>query len=138
MKKIAVLGYGVVGSGVVELFYRNRAKIEKNTKTELDIAYILDLREFPDDPYGNRVVHDIQTILDAYTQRADREYFAKLVPNGDIGEQDYNLSVSTYVEQEDTREVIDITALNAEIEKIVAREQVLRAEIDKIIGEIEA
>ena len=56
--------YGVVGSGVVELFYRNRAKIEKNTKTELDIAYILDLREFPDDPYGNRVVHDIQTILD--------------------------------------------------------------------------
>ena len=64
MKKIAVLGYGVVGSGVVELFYRNRAKIEKNTKTELDIAYILDLREFPDDPYGNRVVHDIQTILD--------------------------------------------------------------------------
>ena len=42
------------------------------------------------------------------------------------------------MEQEDTREVIDITALNAEIEKIVAREQVLRAEIDKIIGEIEA
>lgn len=64
MKKIAVLGYGVVGSGVVELFYRNRSKIEKNTKTELDIAYILDLREFPDDPYGNRVVHDIQVILD--------------------------------------------------------------------------
>jgi len=52
-------------------------------------------------------------------------------------EQDYNLSVSTYVEQEDTREKIDIVALNAEIEKIVAREQVLREEIDKIIAEIE-
>ena len=46
MKKIAVLGYGVVGSGVVELFYRNQKKIEKNTGTELEVGYILDLREF--------------------------------------------------------------------------------------------
>lgn len=57
--------------------------------------------------------------------------------NSEIAEQGYNLSVSTYVEQEDTREKIDIIALNAEIEKIVAREQVLREEIDKIIAEIE-
>lgn len=49
----------------------------------------------------------------------------------------YNLSVSTYVEQEDTREVIDIVKLNAEIEEIVAREQILREEIAKIIAEIE-
>lgn len=63
---------------------------------------------------------------------------AKLVPNDQIAEQDYNLSVSTYVEQEDTREVIDIVKLNAEIEEIVAREQVLREEIDKIIREISA
>jgi type I restriction enzyme M protein len=59
------------------------------------------------------------------------------VPNSEIAEQDYNLSVSTYVEQEDTRDKIDIVAHNAEIEKIVAREQVLREEIDKIIAEIE-
>lgn len=59
------------------------------------------------------------------------------MPNSEIGEQDYNLSVSTYVEQEDTREVIDIAALNAEIQQIVAREQVLREEIEKIVGEIE-
>ncbi len=59
------------------------------------------------------------------------------MPNSEIAEQDYNLSVSTYVEQEDTREKIDIVALNAEIEKIVAREQILREEIDKIIAEIE-
>ena len=45
--------------------------------------------------------------------------------------------MSTYVEQEDTREVIDIVALNAEIQQIVAREQVLREEIEKIVGEIE-
>ena len=52
-------------------------------------------------------------------------------------EQNYNLSVSTYVEQKDTREQIDIVKLNAEIKDIVAREQVLRDEIDKIIAEIE-
>lgn len=46
-------------------------------------------------------------------------------------------SLSTYVEQEDTREVINITELNAEIKRIVAREQVLRDEIDKIVAEIE-
>ena len=52
-------------------------------------------------------------------------------------EQGYNLSVSTYVEQEDTREVVDIKVLNEQIKEIVAREEVLRAEIDKIIAEIE-
>ena len=57
--------------------------------------------------------------------------------NSEISEHDYNLSVSTYVEQEDTREKIDIVKLNAEIAEIVAREQVLRDEIDKIIAEIE-
>ena len=80
---------------------------------------------------------NIQTILDAYTRREDQEHFAKLVPNADIGAQDYNLSVSTYVEQEDTREVIDIVKLNEEIREIVAREQALRDEIEKIVGEIE-
>ena len=54
-----------------------------------------------------------------------------------ITDNDYNLSVSTYVEAEDIREKIDIVELNAEIEKIVAREQVLRDEIAKIIAEIE-
>ena len=54
-----------------------------------------------------------------------------------IAENDYNLSVSTYVEQEDTREKIDIKELNAEISEIVKREQVLRDAIDKIIAEIE-
>ena len=56
----------------------------------------------------------------------------------EIVENNYNLSVSTYVEAEDTREKIDIVKLNAEIEEIVTREQVLRDEIDKIIREIGA
>ena len=59
------------------------------------------------------------------------------LPYKEIAENDYNLSVSTYVEAEDTREKIDIVKLNEEIAQIVAREEVLRAEIDKIIAEIE-
>lgn len=87
---------------------------------------------------SNKLTEDnIQTILTAYLDRADKPHFAALVPNDKIAEQDYNLSVSTYVEQEDTREVIDIQKLNAEIAQIVAREQQLREEIDKIVAEIE-
>ena len=59
------------------------------------------------------------------------------MPNKEIEENEYNLSVSTYVEKEDTREKIDIVELNKEIDEIVAREQVLRDEIAKIIAEIE-
>ena len=81
---------------------------------------------------------NIAKIVEAYTERTDQEFFAALVPNARIADQDYNLSVSTYVEQRDTREAVDITALNAEIEEIVAREQVLRDEIARIIAEIEA
>ena len=55
----------------------------------------------------------------------------------EIAAEDYNLSVSTYVVPEDTREIIDIVQLNAEIRAIVAREAVLRDEIEKIIAEIE-
>jgi len=80
---------------------------------------------------------NMDAIIEAYVKRADSDYFALTVPNSDIANEDYNLSVSTYVEQEDTREVIDIAILNAEIEKIVAREQVLRDEIAKIVSEIE-
>ena len=73
----------------------------------------------------------------SYEAREDKEYYAAVVANDRIAENDYNLSVSSYVEQEDTREKIDIKLLNAEIEQIVAREQVLRDEIAKIIAEIE-
>lgn len=80
---------------------------------------------------------NINNIVDIFTRREDKEYVAKLVSNKEIEENDYNLSVSTYVEKEDTREKIDIVELNKEINEIVAREQVLRDEIKKIISEIE-
>ncbi len=80
---------------------------------------------------------NIRNILKAFIDRTDVQYVSRLVANDDIAGADYNLSVSTYVEQEDTREKVDIVKLNAELAEIVARENVLRAEIDKIIKEIE-
>ena len=80
---------------------------------------------------------NIQHILDLFTGRKDVKYVSKLVTNNKIVDADYNLSVSTYVEQEDTREKVDIVRLNAELAEIVEKEKVLRAEIDKIIKEIE-
>ena len=80
---------------------------------------------------------NIKNIVDVYTKREDKDYVAHLASYDEIAEQNYNLSVSAYVEQPDTREKIDIVALNAEIERIVARENELRAEIDRIIKEIE-
>lgn len=87
---------------------------------------------------NNKLTEDnIKKIVDEFVSRSDAEYFARCVAYDEIKENDYNLSVSTYVQPEDTREVIDIVKLNGEIEQIVAREQVLRDEIAKIIAEIE-
>ncbi|HJJ30211.1 MAG TPA: N-6 DNA methylase, partial [Methanocorpusculum sp.] len=72
-----------------------------------------------------------------FSSRENAEYFARLVSYDEIKEENYNLSVTTYVEKEDTREVIDIRKLNAKIKEIVKREDELRREIDKIIAEIE-
>lgn len=80
---------------------------------------------------------NIDRIVDVFAARREEAHFSHLASRDDIAAQEYNLSVSTYVEAEDTREKIDIMALNAEIAQIVAREQMLREEIDRIIGEIE-
>lgn len=63
MIQVAVLGYGTVGSGVVEVIEKNKAEINKKSGEELNIKYILDLREFPGDPYEDKVVHDVELIL---------------------------------------------------------------------------
>ncbi len=76
-------------------------------------------------------------ILDAFTTRQDAKYFAKLVDNKTIAENDYNIAVSSYVIAEDTREVVDITTLNTKIAKIVARQNQLRTAIDEIVADIE-
>lgn len=63
MVNVAVLGYGTVGSGVVEVIEKNKEVIDKRAGQELNVKYILDLRDFPGDPYEKKVVHDFQIIL---------------------------------------------------------------------------
>lgn len=80
---------------------------------------------------------NIQTIYKWYKDKQEVDHKVKLASIDDIAKEDYNLSISTYVEPEDTREKIDIVKLNADIKEIVKKEEQLRASIDKIIAEIE-
>jgi type I restriction enzyme M protein len=110
----------------------------KKNKTDNSTLFIDASKQCVKVTNNNKLSEDnINSIIKYFTDRVDVDYISKLVPNSKIAEEDYNLSVSTYVEQEDTREVIDIVELNKKISDIVARENVLRAEIDKIISEIE-
>ena len=112
----------------------------KKNKTDNAVLFVDASKEFVKVTKNNRLSDDnIRRIVSAVAERKDEQHFARLVPNDEVGskQNNYNLSVSTYVEQEDTREKIDIAKLNAEIAEIVAQEQKLREEIDRIIGEIE-
>ena len=110
----------------------------KKSKKDNNILFIDASKECVKVTNNNKLTDDnIDNIVKIFTDRTDIEYIAKVVSNTEIEENDYNLSVSTYVEKEDTREKIDIVELNKQIEEIVAREQVLRDEIDKIVKEIE-
>lgn len=110
----------------------------KKSKMGNDVLFIDASAEYVKVTNNNKLTEkNIDTILRLFTERKDVEYIAKVVENRVIGENDFNLSVSTYVEKEDTREKVDIKELNKQIAEIVAREQVLREEIDKIIAEIE-
>lgn len=110
----------------------------KKNKTDNSTLFIDATKQCQKVTNNNKLTEEnIDNILKYFTDRANIDYISKLVPNSEIAKQEYNLSVSTYVEQEDTREAIDIVELNKEIARIVERENVLRAEIDKIISEIE-
>ena len=80
MLKFAVLGYGVVGSGVVELFYKNKSKIEKKAGRPMDVKYILDIREFPDSPYKNKFVKTIDEIINDKEIKAVAECMGGVEP----------------------------------------------------------
>lgn len=112
----------------------------KHSKATNDVLFIDASNEFVKVTNNNKLTDEnLDRIVQAFIDRKDEQHFAKIVANNVIGDEEhnYNLSVSTYVEQKDTREKIDIVKLNAEIKEIVAREQVLREEIDRIIEEIE-
>ena len=80
---------------------------------------------------------NVGRILQAYIDRKEEPHFSALVKNADIAANSYNISVSSYVEQEDTREAIDIAELNRRIAGIVARQSTLRTAIDEIIADLE-
>lgn len=110
----------------------------KKSKADNAVLFIDASSEFVRTGNKNKLTEENRAkILDAYAARQDVEHFARLVSNERIAENDYNIAVSSYVEQPDMREQIDIKALNAEIARIVARQAELRAQIDAIVAELE-
>ena len=110
----------------------------RKSKSENSTLFIDASKECVKITNSNKLTDEnIAKILAAYEGRTNSDHFVRLVENSEIAEKDYNLSVSSYVEQEDKREVVDIGKLNAEIENIVGRVNVLREEIDAITAEIE-
>ncbi|MGP5434759.1 type I restriction-modification system subunit M [Corynebacterium variabile] len=110
----------------------------KKSKTDNAVLFIDASAQFTRVGNKNKITDDNQQhILETFTDRRDVDYVAKLVSNPAIANNDYNIAVSSYVEAEDTREVIDITELNAEIARIVARQAELRTSIDAIVADLE-
>ncbi len=109
----------------------------KKSKRDNATLFIDASKEFVHEGNKNKLApENIERIYQAHAARRDEAHFAKLVPNAAIAENDYNLAVSSYVEQPDTREKIDIDELNARIAGIVERQAKLRAEIERLISQI--
>lgn len=110
----------------------------KKSKKTSDVLFIDASAEFKRVGNKNKLLDEHQTrILDAFTTREPEDHFTAVVSNEDIAANDYNIAVSSYVEAEDTREEVDITELNAEIARIVARQAELRTAIDEIVADLE-
>lgn len=110
----------------------------KKSKKENSIAFIDASSLFVHEGNKNKLTDEnIAVILDAFIKRENKEHFCKVVKTEEVIDNDCNLSVSSYVEQEDTREEVDITKLNLEIAAIVERQNLLRTEIDKIVADLE-
>ncbi|MDO5672952.1 MAG: type I restriction-modification system subunit M [Actinomycetaceae bacterium] len=111
----------------------------KKSKKDTGVLFIDASKLFERPGNKNRLADEhIEQIMEAYAERADVDYFARVVTPQQLEENDYNLSVSSYVEPEDLSEKIDIKELNAEIAEIVARQAQLRTEIDAIVADLEA
>jgi len=125
-----------------DLFFGNTIAVciivLKKSKKDNKTLFIDASKEFVRNGNKNKLTDEnIKRILDTFSERKDAEHFSKFVDNKDIAENEYNIAVSSYVEQKDTREVVDIKELNLEIEKIVSRQQELRIAIDEIVKDIE-
>lgn len=109
----------------------------KKNKSEAKTFFIDATNEFAHEGNKNLLApENIASIHKAFVEKKNIEHFARLVDNSEIADSKYNLSVSTYVEKEAKKEVIDIDKLNLEIERIVSRENELRASINNLIKEL--
>ena len=112
--------------------------ILKKNKSDNRVCFIDASNEFIHEGNKNKLSpENISKIYNAHMEKSEIAHFSHVVTTSDIAEEDYNLSVSTYVEQEDTREKIDIVELNTRIAEIVSREDQLRKDIDAIVAELE-
>ncbi|ACV09148.1 type I restriction-modification system subunit M [Jonesia denitrificans] len=110
----------------------------KKSKADNAVLFVDASNEFKRVGNKNKLLPDHQkNILDALEQRVPVDHRVALISNEEIAANDYNIAVSSYVEAEDTREVINITELNAEIARIVARQAELRTSIDAIVADLE-
>jgi len=110
----------------------------KKSKTDNAVLFIDASAEFVHVGNKNKLSEaNREKILDAYVARHDIDHFARLVPNKDIAENEYNIAVSSYVEQNNETEKVDIKKLNAHIAEIVIRQQKLREAIDEIVADLE-
>lgn len=113
--------------------------ILKKSKKDNSVLFIDASAEFKRLGNKNKLLpENQQKILDAFTARKDADHFSKLVPNDDIATNDYNLTVSSYVEEENTTEKVDIEELNERIAGIVKRQAELRTRIDAIVTDLES
>ena len=110
----------------------------KKGKTDSKVLFIDATNECIKVTNNNKLTQaNMERIVETFANRSEVEHFSHLASYDEVAENDYNLSVSTYVEAADDKEEIDIQKLNAEIDEIVKREDALRSEISKIIAEIE-
>ena len=110
----------------------------KKSRSDNAVLFIDASAEFVRRGNKNKLTEANQArILEAFTAREDVAHFARLVENEAIGENGYNISVSSWVEAVDTRELVDITELNARIAGIVERQAALREQIDAIVADLE-
>ncbi|MCW1830257.1 SAM-dependent methyltransferase, partial [Enterobacter asburiae] len=107
-------------------------------KTDSSVQFIDASGLFKKETNNNILTDDhIEQIMQVFGSKADIDHLAKTVPYETVSSNDYNLSVSSYVEARDTREIVNITELNAELRTTVIRIDQLRKDIDAIVAEIE-
>ncbi len=110
----------------------------KKNKSDNKVLFIDASAEFIRGSAKNKLAEEhANKILNCYKNRTCQDHFSRLVDHSEIVEKEFNISVGTYVEQKDTREVVNIVELNARISQIVKRQNELRTQIDAIVADLE-